>query len=132
MTAVEQRPVAASALQSVRTWLALDAAITGLCGALYLAAAPVVVDLMGSTTGTMRSLGAFLLAFAALVALAARPARPPGGAVPAIVAVNVVWVVASVVVAVAGALDLDGLGRAWAVAQAAVVAVLALQQWRTR
>lgn len=114
---------------SRRAWLATDAVVTGACAVIYLLAAPVLVDLLGSDVGTTRALGGFLLGFTVVVALTA--SRPSWAAVHLVVAVNAVWVVASLVVAATGALDLTAVGRIWAVAQAGVVGVLAVQQART-
>lgn len=90
----------------------------------YLLAAGLVFDLVGLTTETGRWLGVGLLVFTAAVAIVAWR-RGPRWLAWDIVAVNAVWVVASLVVAVSGALDLDGLGRVWTVAQAAVVGAFA-------
>jgi hypothetical protein len=48
-----------------------------------------------------------------------------------IVAINAMWVVGSLVVAIAGLGDFTGVGRAWIAAQAAVVAALTAMQAST-
>ena len=100
--------------------LILDAAVTGLNGVAYLAAAGPLEDLLGLPAAWLRAAGAVLLAFAVLVALASR--RPTAAAVRAIVAVNALWVVGSIVFALAGWGSPDTAGTVWIVLQALVVA----------
>lgn len=124
-------PQASSATTSrPRLWFAADAAITGANALAYLVAAGPLADLLGGHAATYRGIGVFLAAYAVAVGLYARssmPARVGWG----IVVGNLVWVVASLEVALTGAFDLDGAGRAWVVAQAVVVADLALLQARS-
>lgn len=95
--------------------LLLDAAVTGVNGLAYVAAAGPLESLLGLPAGPVRAAGAFLLVFAAAVAyLGTRPAR---GAVLAVVAVNVAWVVGSLTVE-AGTV----VGQVWVILQAVVVA----------
>ncbi|WGX96964.1 hypothetical protein [Nocardioides sp. L-11A] len=122
-------PAARSALASRRFWFGADAVVTGTNGLVYLAAAGALVDLLGGDAGTWRAVGAFLLVYAAGVALYARSPRS-ARAGWAIVVANTLWVVASLDVAVTGALDLDPVGRGWVVAQAVVVASFVLLQAR--
>lgn len=112
-----------------RLWFAADAVITGVNALAYLVAAGPLADLLGGDAGTYRGIGLFLLAYAVAVGLYARSSMParPGWA---IIAGNLVWVVASLEVAVTGAFGLETAGRAWVVAQALVVADLALLQAR--
>ena len=104
----------------LRPALIVDAAVTGLCGVAYLAAAGPLEDLLGLPAAWLRAAGAVLLAFAVLVALA--PRRPTAAAVRAIVAVNALWVVGSIVFALAGWGSPDTAGTVWIVLQALVVA----------
>ncbi|GAA1513414.1 hypothetical protein [Nocardioides humi] len=130
MTTTLNRPAARpAALAARRLWFAADALVTGANAVVYLAAAGPLADLLGGDAGTWRVVGALLLAYAALVGLYARSPRSRriGWA---LVAANLAWVVASLDVAVTGALDLDPLGRAWVVAQALVVAGFAGLQTR--
>lgn len=123
-------PHASSATTSrPRLWFAADAVITAVNAIAYLAAAGPLADLLGGDAGTYRAVGVFLAVYALAVGLYARssmPVRLGWG----IVVGNLVWVVASLEVALTGAFDLDGAGRAWVVAQAVVVADLALLQAR--
>ena len=104
----------------LRPALIVDAAVTGLCGVAYLAAAGPLEDLLGLPAAWLRGAGAVLLAFAVLVALASR--RPTAAAVRAIVAVNVAWVAGSLVFALAGWGSPETVGTVWIVLQALVVA----------
>ncbi|WP_036517240.1 hypothetical protein [Nocardioides sp. J54] len=118
-----------SALGRIRLWFGADALVTGANALAYLVAAGPITDLLGGDAGTVRAIGAVLVGYALLVALYTRSrlATGPGWA---IVAANAVWVVASLEVALTGALGLDGPGRAWVVVQALVVADLAVLQAR--
>ena len=104
----------------LRPALILDAAVTGVNGVAYLAAAGPLEDLLGLPASWLRAAGAVLLAFAAVVALASR--NPTAGAVRAIVAVNVLWVAGSLVFALAGWGSPETAGTVWIVLQAIVVA----------
>ena len=104
----------------LRPALILDAAVTGVNGVAYLAAAGPLEDLLGLPAEWLRTAGAVLVAFALLVALASR--RPTPGAVSAIVAVNVAWVLGSLVFAIAGWGSPETAGTVWIVLQAIVVA----------
>ena len=112
-----------------RLWFAADAVITGVNAISYLAAAGPLADLLGGDAGTYRAVGAFLAAYALAVGLYARSSMP-GRVGWGIVVGNLVWVVASLEVALTGAFGLDTAGRVWVVAQALVVADLALLQAR--
>ncbi len=107
----------------LRLALRLDAVVTGLNGAAYLAAAPLLDDLLGLSPGLLRGAGAFLLVFAAAVwAVSIRP-RP--WAVETVVVSNLAWAVGSVVT------DLftpTTVGAVWLVLQALVVAAFAVLQ----
>ncbi len=117
----------------LRPALTLDAAVTGLNGVAYLAAAGPLEDLLGLPASWLRAAGAVLLAFAVIVALVSR--RPTAGAVRAIIAVNVLWAAGSIVFALAGWGSPETVGTVWIVLQALVVAgfaelQLASAPWR--
>lgn len=113
-----------------RLWFGADAVITGANALAYLAAAGPLSDLLGGDPSTYRAVGVFMVGYAVAVGLYARSSlsRRTGWA---IVAGNAVWVLASLEVALVGALGLDGPGRVWVVLQAVVVADLALLQARS-
>ena len=114
-----------------RPFFLLDAALTGVNGLAYLAAAPLLADWFGTGTLLLRELGALLLVIAAGVAwLAARPSIPRRGAT-ILVEINALWVVASIGYALLG--DLTDLGRGWVLLQAALVGgFAAVQLWFVR
>jgi len=113
---------------SLRTALALDAAVTGANGAAYLIAAEPLGDLLGLSPVLLRVLGAALVAFAAAVALTARRPAIPRPAALAIVAVNATWALAGVALAGGGWMSPTTFGTVWIVAQALVVAGFAQLQ----
>lgn len=113
----------------LRLWFGADAVITGANALVYLAAAGPLAELLGGEATTYRALGAFLALYAAGVALYARGSLAPAGGWT-IVGANAVWVAASLDAALTGALDLGTAGRVWVLAQALVVAELALLQAR--
>jgi hypothetical protein len=110
---------------TLRGALLLDAAATGANGAAYLLAAGPLGDLLGLSPTLLRLLGAVLVAFALAVWLAATRPGVPRVAVVAIVALNAVWAVGSVVVAIGGWTSPSTVGTLWIVAQALVVGAFA-------
>jgi hypothetical protein len=109
--------------------LLFDAATCLLMGMALLVLADVVAPLLGLPAGLLRWAGALLLPCAALMAIAGIKVPAPRALVLLIVAGNLAWVVASVYVAVAVA-GITLLGQAAVAAQALVVLVLAIQEWR--
>jgi hypothetical protein len=109
----------------LRLALRLDAAITGLNGAAYLVAAPLLDDLLGLPAGLLRSTGAALLVYAGAVWLVGARPRPGAGAVRTVIALNALWAVGSVVVVLAGAGTPTTVGAVWIALQAVVVAAFA-------
>lgn len=126
MTTLATTPASPTRL---RLWFGADAVVTGANALVYLLAAGPLADLLGGEAATYRVLGAFLAVYAAGVALYARGGLGSAGGWT-IVGANAVWVAASLDVALTGALDLGTTGRVWALAQALVVADLALLQAR--
>ncbi len=112
----------------LRVALAADAAVTGLNGAAYLLAAPLLDDVLGLDAGVLRGAGAFLLVFAAAVALVARRPRPATGAVLAVVVANVAWALDSLLAAGLGWGDPTTAGTVWIVLQGLVVGGFAALQ----
>lgn len=106
----------------LRPALKLDAVVTGANGAAYLVAAGPLGDLLGLSPTLLRAAGAFLLLFAAAVWFTGSRREIPRAAVVAIVALNVVWAVESLVEAVAGWGSPTVVGTIWIVVQAVTVA----------
>lgn len=116
------------ALPSLRAALALDAAASGVAGAVMLAGAGMLAPLLGLPATLLAAAGAVLLPFALAVGLLARRVAPPRGLAWAVVAVNEAWVVASVVLLLGPWVAPSALGVAFVLAQAGVVAVFAVLQ----
>ncbi|MFG3436927.1 hypothetical protein ACGF0J_06755 [Nonomuraea sp. NPDC047897] len=117
--------VTADRTKFLRLALAADAVVTGVNGLAYLAAAGLLSDLLGPGTGLLRGVGVFLLGYGLAVGfLASRPVISAAGT-KAVIALNVVWAVASVAVVVTGAAAFTTVGAVWAILQALVVLVFA-------
>jgi hypothetical protein len=112
----------------LRTALALDAGVTALNGAAYLALAGPLHDVLGLSEALLRGAGGFLLVYALAVGLLATRPRPPRAGVLAVVAANAIWAADSVVAALAGWGDPTAAGTVWMVLQAIVVAGFAALQ----
>lgn len=109
----------------LRLVLRLDAVVTAGNGLAYVAAAGPLADLLGLPAPFLRVAGAFLLVFAVLVwATGSRPA-PSGAAVRVVIAVNVAWVLGSLVLVALGLGSPSTAGTVWVVLQAAVVGAFA-------
>jgi hypothetical protein len=116
----------------LRLALRLDAVVTGLNGLVYLALAGPLEDLLGLGAGTGRALGVLLLLYAAFVWAVSVPRVPNRAAVSAVVEVNLLWTVLSVVAVVTGWLSLNTAGSVWAILQAVAVAGFAAVQYTAR
>jgi hypothetical protein len=112
----------------LRRFLALDAAVTGANALAYLALSGPLGRLLGTGSGLLLALGAFLAVFAGCVGLLATRPRPPVLAVRAVVEANLAWAAVSLVALVLW-LTPTTAGAVWAVLQAAVVAGFALLQY---
>ena len=113
----------------LRLALKLDAVVTGANGAAYLAAAPLLQDVLGVPADALRGVGLFLLLFAAAVWLLSTRSTISKGVAGVVVAVNLLWAVGSVTVAVLGWGTPTAIGAVWIVLQAAVVGGFAALQW---
>jgi hypothetical protein len=106
----------------LRTALWLDALVSAGFGVMVLLGGPLLADLLGAPLGLLWPVGVVVLAYAAglWVAQAHAPIRPNVGW--SVIALNVAWAGASVVVVILGWLPLTGLGMAFVLLQAVVVA----------
>ncbi|WP_129669546.1 hypothetical protein [Phytoactinopolyspora endophytica] len=112
----------------LRWALEIDGAVSALNGLAYVVAAGAIGDRLGLSTALLVPIGAFLVVYgAALVVMSMRP-RLGRGAVRAVIVLNALWVVDSLVVAFSGWFDPQGIGIAWILAQAVVVAGFATAQ----
>lgn len=118
-------------LHRARAWFAIDAAVTGVNGLAYVAVSNGLESILGVPAPVLRTIGWGLMLFALVVAWHARssPSRPNIGRL--IIGTNSLWVVASILVASMGALDLSTIGRVWVLLQGFVVAGLTVAQFAT-
>ncbi|MEV3984036.1 hypothetical protein [Nonomuraea sp. NPDC049758] len=106
----------------LRFALKQDAVGSGANGLVFLAVAAIFGSMFGLPAALLVPAGVFLVAYAAsLLLLAARPVVNRA-AVVAVMVVNVAWVIASVETLIAGWFPLTGLGTAYVIVQAVVVA----------
>ena len=106
----------------LRRVLGLDAIASGATGLLLAFGSDLLADLLKLDPGVTRPAGLFLIGWAlAVAALALRP-RPARPLVMAVIAVNVLWTVESLLTLTLGWLEPNALGAAFVIAQAAVVA----------
>ena len=115
----------------LRRVLTVDATTSAAMGVALALDANALAGLLELPAGLVAYAGLSLLPFAAVVAWLGTRAIPPRPGVWAVIAANLVWVVASVVLLASGAVAPNALGYAFVVAQAIAVAVLAeLVAWR--
>lgn len=120
----------------LRLALKLDAAATGALGILVLLAAGTVLGdqrpfvlLLGTPLALLVPVGLFLVAYAAFVWGVGARRRINRTGVWVVVVVNLLWVLGSVALAVAGWLSLTALGVAFVLVQGAAVALFAVLQF---
>jgi hypothetical protein len=111
-----------------RVALKADAVVTGANGLAYLALAGPLSDLLGVSAPTLRGIGAFLAVFAVGVWIVGSRERLSRSAVGAVAEANAGWVVASLAVALTGALSPTTAGTVWTVMQAVTVGAFAALQ----
>jgi hypothetical protein len=113
----------------LRFALMLDGVATGANGVIYLAGAPLLDGWLGLPTEMLMAVGAFLIAYAALVLrLATRPAMPRV-AVVAVIAANVLWAVDSLIALALDWFTPTTVGQVLIAVQAVLVAGLAALQY---
>jgi hypothetical protein len=109
----------------LRRVLAVDAVASGASGIAMIAFAELLARLLQLPVELISEAGIVLLPFAAFVGFVASRAEPARIAVRAIIALNVVWVVDSIVLLFTGWVSPNVLGYVVVSAQAAGVLVLA-------
>ena len=113
----------------LRNVLLLDALVSGATGLVLVLGAGLAEPLLGLPAALARGAGFVLLPFAAIVGwLATRPSLPRG-AVWSVIVVNALWAIDSVVLLLTGWVAPTGLGIAFVLFQAIVVAGFAELQW---
>lgn len=113
---------AQQASKFLRGSMLADAVISGATGLLMLAGAGVLTSWLGVPAALMRYAGLILLPFAAMVLYLARTPLVSRAGVRLVIALNVAWVAASILVLVAGWIEPTTLGMAFVIFQAVVVA----------
>lgn len=109
----------------LRRVLTLDAVFSGATGIAMIAFAELFADLLQLPVDLISEAGIVLVPFAAFVGFVASRSEPARLAVWAIIAINIVWVVDSLVLLFTGWVSPNVLGYAVVIAQAAGVLVLA-------
>lgn len=113
----------------LRKALLLDAAASGASALLLVAGAGLLDGLLGLPVALMREAGLILVPFVAFVAWVGTREEVARGPVWTIIAVNALWVVASIGLLASGWVAPTSLGYAFVIAQAAVVALFAEFQY---
>jgi hypothetical protein len=112
-------------ITNLRFALLADAAASGATGLMMIAGADLLTGLLGLPVALMREAGFVLVPYVAFVAFIGTRANIPHGAVKAIVAMNIAWVLASVGLLAGGFVAPTALGYAFVIFQAVVVGVFA-------
>ena len=105
--------------------LIADAAISGAAAAAMMAGSAFLPPLLGLPAELLLWAGVALIPFVAGLALVIRHSRVAPGVLVAIIAINIAWVIASLVVAFGPAFATTLFGKVFVVAQAATVALFA-------
>ena len=109
----------------LRQALLADAVTTTACAALLIAGAGVLDGLLGLPAALLQGAGLGLLPFAALAAVLGTRARIPRLAVLAVIGLNALWVLDSLLLLVGGWVAPTAAGTVFVIAQAVVVAMYA-------
>lgn len=112
----------------VRQTLALDAIVTGAAAVLMIAGSSILPAFTGLPEGLLFWAGIVLVPYVAMLALLARQTRLQRLWLIDVIALNGLWVVASLGILVTGAVTPTLLGHAFVLAQAATVALFAILQ----
>lgn len=113
----------------LRFALTVDAIASGASAVLLLFGTAFLTGLLGLPEELMRVAGVILVPFVMLVGYAATRAKPAEGVVWAIIAINVAWVAASVLLLAGGYVSPTTLGTAFVIAQAVAVLIFADLQY---
>ena len=109
----------------LRRALLLDAAASGGLGLIAAIAAAALAEPFDLPSGLLRGAGVALVPFAALLAYLGSRERVSHPAARSVVAVNLLWVVGSLLMLIAGWVDPSALGVAFVLVQALAVALFA-------
>ncbi|MEJ8571833.1 hypothetical protein [Microbaculum marinum] len=109
----------------LRAILGIDAATCAVMGLVLITGAGFIAGVTAIPAGLLCYAGLALLPIAAFMAIVASRPTPPAAGVWLVVTGNVLWVAASLVLAFGGLIAPNGLGWAFVLAQALIVAALA-------
>ena len=113
----------------LRYALLADAVASGATGLLLIAGAGFLDGLLGLPVALMREAGLLLVPYVAFVAYVGTRERISRTAAQAVIALNIVWTVCSILLLLTDYVAPTALGYAFVIAQAAVVAVFAELQF---
>jgi hypothetical protein len=113
----------------LRRALVLDAVASGATALLVIVAAGFIDVLLGLPVALLRGAGLLLVPYVAFVVFVATRPRIEPAAVWLIIACNALWALASFLLLLSGKFAPTGLGVAFVVAQALVVALLGELQY---
>ena len=112
-------------ITNLRFALLADAAASGATGLMMIAGAGLLEGLLGLPTALMREAGLVLVPYVAFVAYVGTRETISRPAVQATIALNVLWVAASIGLLMSGYVAPTVLGYAFVIVQAVVVGVFA-------
>ena len=113
----------------LRRVLVADAATSGAAGLLMTLGSGPLENLLGVPAAALRYAGLSLLPFAAFVAYLATRESPPRSAVWAVIVLNALWAVDSILLLLVGWVGPTTFGYTFIIAQALVVALFAEVQY---
>jgi hypothetical protein len=113
----------------LRRALMADAAITGTTAVVLVVFATMIEDLLGLPASLLRGAGLSLVPFTALLVYLLRRDPLPRGAAWFVVVCNALWAIDSIVLLFTDWVDPTGIGQAFVVLQAVVVAGFAEAQY---
>jgi len=114
----------------LKTAFVLDAAGSGAIAALHLLLPAPLHDALGLPTSVLTGTGLFLAAYAAMLVVLARSGAVWSALVRFVIAGNLGWVAASVLLPVTGTLPATTPGAIYIALQAGAVLFFAVLQWR--
>lgn len=116
--AIELRAVDGETWAIMRTILLFDAVVSGATGAALLVGAGSLGELLDLSPTFLRLVGASLIPFVAFVGYSAARVAFSVGSVKAVIAMNLAWTIASLILLVSGWVDPSRIGYGFIIGQA--------------
>lgn len=110
---------------SVRNAVLADGVISGAMGALLIVAAGPLSGLLGISAGFLFWVGVAFMPWMLALLLIGRKDQPSARTVETVIALNMLWVVASIGLIIFGPFEMTTLGIAFVLAQALAVTIFA-------